>query len=280
MRSLLRAITACCVVVMTLFVLQAGPIRAQAASPGITLTPSSGPAGATVTVAGTAFTASTTYYVCFGGTLSTTTPSTLTSDTSGNFSATIVVPITAPGTYPVTIQTANTSCGASSAVATANFTVTSPATNLLICGPVTAFTAATTSAAGSVTISGLTVPIAAGTTVSGTLTTGASACVQFTLTGGNATAVLAGANLASSTVACGVYAAGTTAGTITLGSFTINLGTGASTANLVAGTYYCATLDTTGAATGFLTNVPTAITAPPLDVPNPSMRMGRWALEY
>lgn len=261
MRTLLRAVTVCAIIAMTLFVLGTG--RAGAASAGIALSPTSGPAGTTVTVTGTGLTASSTVYVCFGGTLATTTPTAATTDASGNFTATITVPVTSPGMYAVTTQSTNTSCSSTSATATANFQVTTLSSSLLLCGPVSAYTAATGTGGGTVTIAGVAVAIASGTTVNGTLTTGTNACVQFTITNGTASAAIVAQNLTSASVVCGNFAAGTTAGTATLGTFPITVASGVDISTLVAGTYYCATLNTSGAATGFLTSLPTAITKAP-----------------
>jgi hypothetical protein len=56
---------------------------------------------------------------------------------------------------------------------------TSPVT---VCGAVTAFTAATSSAAGTITISGVAIPIASGTTFTGvTVASGSTFCLQFRL---------------------------------------------------------------------------------------------------
>ncbi len=54
---------------------------------------------------------------------------------------------------------------------------------LRICGKVTAYTAATATAPGSITIGGTTIPIAVGTVISGNglITIGADLCLDITL---------------------------------------------------------------------------------------------------
>jgi len=70
-------------------------------TPTITLDPTSGPVGTTVTVAGTNFDPSAIVTIYFDGNLVTTTPPTVTPNSNGGFSATFKVPASSNGPYTV-----------------------------------------------------------------------------------------------------------------------------------------------------------------------------------
>jgi hypothetical protein len=113
---------------------------------------------------------------------------------------------------------------------------------LLLCGAVTAFTAATSSAAGTVTIGGATVPIATGATVSG-VSMGATICLQPTL---NASGQITAATVSSTPTFCGAVTAftaatATAAGTITIAgaTFAIAPGTTFTGATIATGANAC-----------------------------------------
>ncbi|TES84288.1 MAG: hypothetical protein E3J92_01660 [Dehalococcoidia bacterium] len=88
----------------------------------ITLNPTSGPSGTTVTVTGNGFGASQAITIKYNNVAVTTTPSPLTTNSAGNFTATFTVPVGDAGTYVVVANdtSANT--------ATANFVSTTSAT--------------------------------------------------------------------------------------------------------------------------------------------------------
>lgn len=134
-----------------------------------------------------------------------------------------------------------------------NGTVTANAaatTTISICGTVSAYTAATASAPGSVTIAGQQIPVAAGAALngSGLLTTGANVCLNGTanaagqLQNGTVTA-----NANATVSVCGVVSAYTAAtstvpGSITIAGQTFPIAAGTTlngAANLVAGTNAC-----------------------------------------
>jgi hypothetical protein len=87
----------------------------------ITINPTSGPSGTTVTVTGTGFAASQTVIITYAGTNVVTSPSTVTTGSTGGFTATFVVPVSPVGTYIV-------SAGDGVNTATANFQSTTDAT--------------------------------------------------------------------------------------------------------------------------------------------------------
>ena len=109
-------------------------------------------------------------------------------------------------------------------------------TTIHVCGVVSAFTSATTSSAGSITIGGQTIPIAAGTGIdgSGLITLGTDLCLNGTLDGSGhlvvPSSVSAGAT--ASLNVCGVVTAYTAATASTPGSITI----GGQTIPIAAGT--------------------------------------------
>jgi hypothetical protein len=83
----------------------------------ITITPSDGAPGMTVTVTGTGFDASKTITIKYNAITVTTTPAIINTDASGNFTASFTVPTSAAGTY--TVQASDNTNTAS-----ANFTIT------------------------------------------------------------------------------------------------------------------------------------------------------------
>jgi hypothetical protein len=87
----------------------------------ITINPPSGPSGTTVTVTGTGFATGQTVTITYAGTSVVTTPSPVTTGSTGSFTATFVVPVRDIGTYEVRAS-------AGSDVATANFQSTTNAT--------------------------------------------------------------------------------------------------------------------------------------------------------
>lgn len=87
----------------------------------ITINPTSGPSGTTVTVTGTGFAVGQTVTITYAGTSVVTTPSPVTTGSTGGFTATFVVPVRDIGTYEVRAS-------AGSDTATANFQSTTDAT--------------------------------------------------------------------------------------------------------------------------------------------------------
>ena len=110
------------------------------------------------------------------------------------------------------------------------------ATTVSVCGVVTAYTAATASAPGSLTIGGQTFPIAAGTAIdgSGLITVGANLCLNGTLDASGQLVVPSSvtANVSTSVSVCGVVSAYTAATASAPGSLTI----GGQTFPIAAGT--------------------------------------------
>ena len=76
-------------------------IVTSSTTPTITLTPTSGPVGTSVTVTGVNFAPSSDVTIKFDTNIVTTTPSTVTTTTSGGFSANFTVPVSAIGTQTV-----------------------------------------------------------------------------------------------------------------------------------------------------------------------------------
>ncbi|HET7452492.1 MAG TPA: DUF5666 domain-containing protein, partial [Thermoanaerobaculia bacterium] len=145
--------------------------------------------------------------------------------------------------------------------------ITSPAsvsanvsTTVHVCGVVSAYTAATATAPGSITIGGQTFPIAIGTTISNAdlITAGADLCLAATVDGAGQIVLPSSvsANATTTVTICGVVSAYTAAtaaapGSITIGgrTFTIAAGTTISNADLItAGADLClaATVDGAG----------------------------------
>src|SRR5438445_1474394 len=94
-------------------------------SASISLNPTSGPAGTTVTVTGSNFTANSGITISYDGTAVATTPGTITASSSGGFSAAFTVPTSAAGSHTVNAK------DAASNSASAQFTVTTSTTSTL-----------------------------------------------------------------------------------------------------------------------------------------------------
>jgi hypothetical protein len=92
-------------------------------TPSIVLSPSSGSVGSSVSVSGSGFSGSKTVTITFAGSAIATTPTIVTTDAYGSFSATFIVPATTAGGKTVTVT------DSSSNSATATFTIT-PAISL------------------------------------------------------------------------------------------------------------------------------------------------------
>src|SRR3989475_788425 len=92
-------------------------------TPTISLNPSSGPVGTTVTVSGSGFASNSGISITYGGTAIITNPTTITTDSTGSFAGSITVPPSSLGTHTVKAT------DASSNSASAQFTVT-PAISL------------------------------------------------------------------------------------------------------------------------------------------------------
>src|SRR5262249_4616866 len=125
-----------------------------------------------------------------------------------------------------------------------------PARAADLCGTVTAYVAPTALTTGVITVGTFTLPIAAGTSVSGAamLILGSNVCIHFDLTSGSIAGVLTvTANTTTSLHLCGIVssytaATSTLAGAITLGSTTLVIAPGAAITNaslLTAGAHVC-----------------------------------------
>src|SRR5437867_10010879 len=95
-------------------------------SPGVALTPTTSAIGKTVTFTGTGFAASSTVTISFDGIAQTTTPSPVTTDTTGAFTATFTVPPSTAGPHTV----AATDASANSANATLTVTLRATTTTI------------------------------------------------------------------------------------------------------------------------------------------------------
>lgn len=149
-------------------------------------------------------------------------------------------------------------------------------TAMSICGAVTAFTAATQAAAGSITIGGTTFPIAAGATIQSatTIATGQTICIQATL---DSFGEIILGQVQTMLTLCGEITAymaadSMTAGTITIGGQTLQIAAGTvfTNPNLVAvGQNACLniTLNSMGQITG--TPVASIDQEPVLNLPGP-----------
>ena len=87
----------------------------------MTITPTSGASGTSVTVSGTGFGASKTITIKYNNSVVTTTPATITTSATGSFTATFTVPAGLAGTYAVQVSD-------DTSTASANFTSTTDAT--------------------------------------------------------------------------------------------------------------------------------------------------------
>src|SRR2546425_5140016 len=90
----------------------------------ISLNPTSGPAGTTVTITGSLFLPDSVVTISYDGTAVTTTPGTITTDLSGGFSATFTVPASTVGSHTVSAK------DAASNSASAQFIITTPSVSL------------------------------------------------------------------------------------------------------------------------------------------------------
>jgi len=137
--------------------------------------------------------------------------------------------------------------------------------NLYLCGPVTSFTASTGVTPGSVTVSGVLIPLAAGTVMSGfPIVVGSNVCLTLVFnTAGVATSVGTSSNLPTLSVACGIYNVSGVPGTINVGGITFAVNAGSVFIGyLVPGGYYCFMLNGAGQAVSVLSNIPTSIKLP------------------
>ena len=122
-----------------------------------------------------------------------------------------------------------------------------------VCGSVTAFTAATTTATGALTINGVTFVIAVGAALPAVVSAGADLCLRLTLNGlGQVLGATAQANATSTLDICGVvdaYAAAgsTSAGTLTIAGQTFAIAAGTTMpASVNAGADLCMRLTLNG----------------------------------
>ena len=81
--------------------------EAPPSTASISLSPDNGPVGKTVKVTGTGFAASSTVTITFSGVTQTTSPSTITTNTTGGFTATFKVPKSTAGPHTVTATDAS-----------------------------------------------------------------------------------------------------------------------------------------------------------------------------
>src|SRR5437660_1257935 len=94
----------------------------------ISLDPTSGPVGTTVTVTGSLFLPLSVVTISYDGTAVATTPGTITTDLSGGFSATFTVPASTAGSH--TVSAKNAASNSASAQFTVTATIPSAPTNL------------------------------------------------------------------------------------------------------------------------------------------------------
>ena len=157
-----------------LLVLLSNSSQVRAAAPSITPTPSSGPLGTSVTVAGSGFATSSTVTITLGGVSQTTSPSPCSTSGSGAISCSFTVPESSAGTR---IITATDSHGNT---ASAAFTVTPPTIQLSpTSGP--QGTSVTVTGSGFAPSSPITVNYGS-TTVSSSSSTTSSGAFQVTFT--------------------------------------------------------------------------------------------------
>jgi hypothetical protein len=153
----------------------------------ISLNPTSGQVGTSVTITGVNFLANSAITIRYDGNIVSTTPSTTTSNTAGGFSTSFSVPSSTSGTHPV-------SATDGTRTATSTFTVTTPtlsssttissATNPSVTGQPVTFSAAVTGSGGTPTG---TVTFYDGSTVigTGTLSGGTATLTVSSLSVGN-----------------------------------------------------------------------------------------------
>lgn len=157
------------------------------------------------------------------------------------------------------IGTFNTSNQLTSVTITANTGASTP-TSILICGPVTNYTAATSSAAGSIMVNGVKIPIASGTTIGGaTVANGLNVCIKGAIGSGGLSTASATSNSPPVGTPTGVTvnvcgplsaytaATGTAGGTLVIGGITFPIAAGTSIGNVPStGTVTCASLNLGG----------------------------------
>jgi uncharacterized repeat protein (TIGR01451 family) len=172
--------------------------------------------------------------------------------------------VVASGTAGQTLYNTATAQSTSGQTATSNTTAVTvssvPVTtggSIILCGPIASYTANS-----SISISGITLPIANGATVYNVtgypLTVGSDVCLSLTLNGAGAvSAIQVEGNLAGVGVICGAYAPGSTAGYISVGGVPVVLA--ASFTGLAPGYTYCFLLTSTGGAYAVLSYIPTSV---------------------
>jgi uncharacterized repeat protein (TIGR01451 family) len=133
--------------------------------------------------------------------------------------------------------------------------------NFSICGPVTAYTAAG-AANGSITVSGVTLTIAAGSTASGVVL-GTNECILATVnSAGQLTAIVGTVNLSGLSVACGIYTVAAT-GYVNAAGVQLVVAPGATfMGSLIVGTSYCFILNASGQVIGAVVGFPTRAILP------------------
>jgi hypothetical protein len=173
-------------------------------------------------------------------------------------------PITNQATATSTV-TGTTTAGPS---VTTNATVVNVGTSVPagatfeLCGPVTGYVPAGATSNGSITISGVTVVIAAGTTASNVVL-GTNECILAGVNGsGQLISVVGTTNLSGVSVACGVYTTAA-AGFVNAGGIPIVVAPGTTfVGGLTAGAVYCFILNSSGQAIGAVAGIPTAAIFP------------------
>src|SRR5438445_429877 len=145
-------------------------------SASISLNPTSGPAGTTVTVTGSNFAANSGITISYDGTTVTTTPGTITTSSTGSFSATFTVPASTAGSHTVSAKDAVSNS------ASAQYTVTPSISLSPTTGPTG--TIVTIKGTGFAASSGITVTYsgASVTTTPGTISTNSTGGFTATFT--------------------------------------------------------------------------------------------------
>jgi hypothetical protein len=194
---------------------------------------------------------------------------TIASGSSGSVFFSTVVNSGFAGQIPNQASVTSTVAGTSTAgpSATTNQTVVSVGTVITtgtfeLCGPITAFNPATSGANGSITISGVTVVIAAGTTMTN-VASGTNECVLANVNGsGQLTTVVGSLNLSGVSAVCGVYSAAAT-GFVNVAGIPIVVAPGTTfVGSLTAGQSYCFFLNTSGQAIAAVVGIPTRAILP------------------
>ncbi len=176
-------------------------------------------------------------------------------------------------TFAGTITNTATVQGTNTAQATSNPTYVTvnqpapaptpfPASNLTLCGTVTAYVAATVTLTGTITINGTTIALATGSTVTGAVfAVSANVCVSFQFnTGFQAWTMLASPNLAGVGLVCGVYNVNTVPSSIYVSGLPYNVTPGTVLNGYAfAGQPYCFLTSGAGSVYGLLSTIPTSI---------------------